>query len=97
VNCRAFLLINSRLSGFSGKFTEDSEQCLLPFDGGHVEAVADGSHAAAEVAAEFADGFFAVPLGYVGLFFVGFDANVDVLAAKVCLYGFCYWVAKLGG
>lgn len=69
---------------------------MLSFADGLVEAVADGSHAAAEVAAELADSFFAVPLGYVGLFFVGFDADVDVLAAEVFLDGFCYVVAEFG-
>ncbi len=59
--------------------------------------MADGPHTAAEVSAELADGFFAVPLGDVGLFFVGFDADVDVLAAKVFLDGFGYVVAVFLG
>ena len=86
MNCRAFLLVNGRLPGVSGKFTEDSEKALLPFDGGHVEAMADGSHAAPEVTAKFSDGFFAVPLSNVGLLGIGLDANVDVLPAEVFLY-----------
>lgn len=96
VNCRAFLLVNGRLSGVSGKFTEESEKGLLPFDGGHVEAVADGAHRAAEVTAEFADALFAVPFGDVSLFGIGLDADVDVLTAEVFLYGFCYMVTIFG-
>jgi hypothetical protein len=96
VNFRAFLLVNGRLPGVSGKFTEDSEQRLLPFDGGHVEAVADGSHGAAEVTAEFADTLFAVPFGDVCLLGIGLDADVDVLPAKVFLHGFCYMVTIFG-
>jgi hypothetical protein len=94
---RAFLLVNGRLSAVSGKFTWKLKEFLLSFADGHVEAVADSPHAAAEVTAEFADCFFSVPLGDVCLLFVGFDADVYVLSAEVCLYGFCYLVAKLGG
>ena len=70
---------------------------LLTFADGHVEAVADGAHAAAEVTAEFSDCFFAVPFCYICLLFVGFDADVDVLTSKIFLYGFCYRVSELGG
>ena len=73
-----------------------SEELLLSFADGHVEAVANGAHAASKVSAEFTDCFFAVPLSNVCLLFVGFDADVDVLTAEVCLYGFRYLVAKLG-
>lgn len=69
---------------------------MLPFDGWHVDAVADGAHRAPEVTAEFPDALFSVPFGNVGLFGVGLDADVDVLPSKVFLYGLCYVVTMFG-
>ncbi len=52
--------------------------------------MADGSHAATEFTAEFTDTFFTIPFGYVCLFIVRLDADIDILPAKVLLDGFCY-------
>jgi len=59
--------------------------------------VADGAHTASEFTAEFTDGFFSVPFGYICLFIVRLDADIDILTAEVLLDGFCYCVAELGG